>query len=383
MKILFFINGLSAGGKERRLVELLKGLKVIPGIQFELVVMGREIHYKEVFDLDMNIHYLIRKSKKDLSIFVRLYKLCKKVKPDILHCWDSMTAFYSAPVCKLLNIRLVNGMVVETPVKRNISNRYFLRSKLSFPFSTFVVGNSNAGLKGYSAPESKSVCIYNGFNFNRIRRESYNDQELRQKYDISGRFIVAMVGGFYDRKDYETYIKAAKIICEKRDDTTFLAIGNGPNYGLILNQIGSKFKGYIKLPGRQTNVEAFLNFCDIGVLTTNAKVHGEGISNSILEYMAMGMPVIATVGGGTNEIVVDGKTGYLIPPSDPETLAAKIDFLLNDASLRKMMGEAGYRRIMERFSIQKMIDSYLKVYHCALKKRSERRLCIKSSELGV
>src|SRR5690242_12071990 len=99
MKILFFIDCFVAGGKERRLTELMEALKRLPGVEFELAVMDREIHYKEVLDLGINVHYLIRKTKKDLSVFKKLYKLCKSLKPDILHCWDSMTAVYSVPVC--------------------------------------------------------------------------------------------------------------------------------------------------------------------------------------------------------------------------------------------------------------------------------------------
>src|SRR5450631_1026972 len=119
MRILFFIDSLTSGGKERRLVELMKGLRLKSNIEFELVVMSNELHYKEVFDLDIKIHYHIRTTKKDIAIFNKFYKICKNYKPDFVHCWDSMTAVIAVPACKLLNIKLVNGMVVDTPVKRN------------------------------------------------------------------------------------------------------------------------------------------------------------------------------------------------------------------------------------------------------------------------
>src|ERR1700741_2774093 len=90
MKILFFIDSFPAGGKERRLLELMKGLKKHPGIEFELVIMTNDVHYKEIFDLGIKVHFVIRKTKKDLSIFGKFYRLCKNFKPDIVHCWDSM-----------------------------------------------------------------------------------------------------------------------------------------------------------------------------------------------------------------------------------------------------------------------------------------------------
>src|SRR6185312_14588723 len=120
MRILFFIDGLYAGGKERRLTELMKGLNSISEISFEIVVMNDKVHYQQVFDLNTKVHYLIRKTKKDLSVFQKFYRLCKSYRPDIVHCWDSMTAVIAVPICKLLNIILVNGMVVDTPVKQNI-----------------------------------------------------------------------------------------------------------------------------------------------------------------------------------------------------------------------------------------------------------------------
>src|ERR1017187_10441114 len=100
MKIIFFIDSLTAGGKERRLIELMKGIKLKPTIEFELVVMSNEIHYQQVFDLDIKIHYLIRTSKKGLSVFKKFYDICKTYKPDIVHCWDSMTAIIAVPACK-------------------------------------------------------------------------------------------------------------------------------------------------------------------------------------------------------------------------------------------------------------------------------------------
>jgi len=360
MKILFFINCLAAGGKERRLVELMKGLKKHPEIQFELIVMENDIHYKEVYDLGINIHFLIRKSKKDFRIFKLLYNCCKEYKPDIIHCWDSMTSIYSVPVCRLLKIKLVNGMVVDTPVKTNFFNLGQIRARVTFPFSNIVIGNSKAGLAGYKAPGKKSLCIYNGFNFERLKRVDHSFS--KESLNIASDYLVTMVGAFSDRKDYATYIAAAKMICDKRNDVTFIAIGDGVNFSSVLGKIPHQYKDRILLLGKRSNVESFIAISDICVLTTNARVHGEGISNSILEYMALGKPVIATTGGGTNEIVEYQKTGFLISSENPIALSEKIEILLNDKCLREKMGIAGRERITNMFSIEKMVDSYIKVY---------------------
>src|SRR3712207_2757242 len=121
MRVLFFIDTFSAGGKERRLMELMKGLKRKSEIDFELVVLDSNIDYSEVYDLGIAVHKVIRKTKKDLSVFSKVYQICRDYKPDVVHCWDSMSAVYLVPATKLLRIKLVNGMVTDAPGKTGIS----------------------------------------------------------------------------------------------------------------------------------------------------------------------------------------------------------------------------------------------------------------------
>ncbi len=366
MKVLFFIDGLIAGGKERRLVELMRGIKSGFDIEFELVLMNNEVHYRQVFELGIQIHYLIRRTRKDLSIFNKFYKICKKFKPDIIHCWDSMTAIYSIPASRLLNIKLINGMVADAPGNYNFFNRFWPRTKLTFFFSNIIIGNSKAGLKAYSAPTEKSICIYNGFDFKR-KRNTKDPSEVKKRFNINSSFVVLMVGTFGDRKDYDTFMEAAKMLCKKRKDVEFIAVGDGKNFERLSRKAGEDLNGSIKMLGRQTDVESIINACDVCVLTTNAKVHGEGISNSILEYMAFAKPVIASWGGGTNEIVEDSKTGFLIEPFHTADLVKKIEIFLNDSELRKNFGKTGEERVKTIFSIDNMVNEYISVYESVIK----------------
>jgi glycosyltransferase involved in cell wall biosynthesis len=357
MKVLFFIDCLTAGGKERRLSELMKVLLTIPDFEFELAVMHDDIHYKEILETDVKVHKLIRKRKKDLFLFVKLYKLCSRFKPDIIHCWDSMTAIYSIPVCKLLKIKLVNGMVTDALMKQNIFNKLWIRSKLAFIFSDIIVGNSKAGLDAYSAPVKKRVLILNGFNFDRLTT-TINPEIIRHQIKVNTKYIVGMVANFSKNKDYQTYFSAAQILLNKRDDITFLAIGHLTDSSSSKQLIKANYLENFRLLGHKMGIESLVNVMDVCVLST----YTEGISNAILEYMALGKPVVATVGGGTNEILVDQETGYLVSPSNPKELAMKIEFLLNNLELRFIMGDAGRRRIHEIFSIETMVNKYLTVY---------------------
>jgi glycosyltransferase involved in cell wall biosynthesis len=357
MKILFFINGIYLGGKERRLVELMKEIKLRQQFEFELVVMNPEINYREIFDLKIKIHYLIRKTKKDFSVFRKFYKICKEYKPDIIHCWDNMTAFYSIPSCRLLNIKLLNGMVVDSPSNRNILNKKWLRAKLVFQFSNLVIGNSKAGLKAYNVPSKKSFVVYNGYNFNRNER-LLEKKIIRQQLNIHTPYIIGMVATFSEFKDYRTYYNAASIVLRNRNDVTFLSIGNNTDSLASKVMVDGEFKNHFRLLGKKSEIESFINAIDIGVLATFT----EGISNSIMEYMALGKPVIATSGGGTNEIVEDNKTGFLVKTSDAEDLANKMELLLNNAELRTQMGSKGQERIRNLFSINTMVKKYISFY---------------------
>ena len=117
-----------------------------------------------------------------------------------------------------------------------------------------------------------------------------------------------MVATFSGLKDYKTYYKAADIVLRKRNDVTFLAIGSYTDSLASQKLVCSQFRDHFRLLGKKSGIESIINTIDICVLATFT----EGISNSIMEYMALGKPVIASAGGGTNEILEDKKTGFLL-----------------------------------------------------------------------
>jgi glycosyltransferase involved in cell wall biosynthesis len=327
--------------------------------------MTRDIHYEEIFDLDIRVHYLIRKSKKDMSIFQKFYKICRKYKPDIVHCWDSMTAIYSAPICRLLNIKFVNGMVVDTPMPQNMSNVHWRRARVTFPLSNIIIGNSKAGLAGYRAPARKSACIHNGMDLRRFAK--VKDPSLMKKEllgnDAEDLFIIGMVAQFdIERKDFGTLIEAAQSLLLIYSNLRFIVVGEGPDFDKVKNSIPDLISDKIKLTGRRSDVESIVNIFDVGVLLTNIKLHGEGISNAIIEYMALAKPVVASRGGGTDEIVEDKKNGFLISPFSVEELSEKLQILINDAGLRQQMGSAGKERIQKCFTIDKMVNKFISIY---------------------
>ena len=354
MKTLFFIESLTEGGKERRLLELLKCLSKLKEFEFKLVLAKNVIYYKEIFDLDIDIDIIERKYiKKDPSLFYKFFKICKKFKPDIIHVWGNMVAIYAIPAKFILKIPMINNQIANAPDK---VNKGILSHKLTFPFSDLIISNSMDGILAYNAPLKKSCVIYNGFNFNRLEN-LVPENKIRRTFNINTKYVIGMVATFSNTKDYTTYIQAVQIVLEKRNDVTFLCIGSG-KYGKYKEIILPKNRSQIKFLEGQSKIESIINIFNIGVLCT----YTEGISNSIMEYMALEKPVIVTNGGGTKELVVDNLCGFLVPQQRPDIIAEKIEYLLRNQEKAKMMGSKGKQIIENKFSIHKMVNSFIEKY---------------------
>jgi glycosyltransferase involved in cell wall biosynthesis len=318
------------------------------------------IQYEGLDELPFKIIVLKRYIKKDPTIISRLKEIIRLFNPDIIHTWGGMASVYAIPLGKLMGKRTVNGMVTNS-TKFSVFSENWNRSKLTFPFSDVILANSYAGLNSYNVKKSKGVVVYNGFNADRLNLIK-SQKEIKEKFKLESPFIIGMVGALHDRKDYKTFILAAKYILQKRNDVIFLIVGDGPNAEKCKELAGEDLgKGIIFL-GNQKDVESIVNVFHIGVLTTNQTIHGEGISNAIMEYMALGKCVIATNGGGNLEIIKNEITGYLINQSAEMELTNAIDFLLNNPQKLKEMGNEGKKRIKEVFSYEQMINGTLNVY---------------------
>jgi glycosyltransferase involved in cell wall biosynthesis len=364
VRILYFIDSLQIGGRERRFVELLKYLRTNTDTEIEVAVMSADIGYREYLDLGVKTHFLIRSGKKDPRIFHLLYKLCGSVRPDILHAWDSMTATYAAPVAKMRRLKFVNNMIADALHNLHKLHPSWVRARLTFPLSDFVVGNSRAGLAVYRAPAGRSACIYNGFDESRVRKV-LDSATVRRNLGISTPKVVGMVANFTQLKDYHTYLLAAQRVLGARDDVTFVSVGGGPSLESSKALVQERFRERVRFLGWQSDVESIVSALDIGALAT----FSEGISNSILEYMGFAKPVVATAGGGTAEIVVDGETGLLVGVRDVGHFAGAMEILLSSPEKAAAMGERGRRRVHEVFSIKAMAERYLEVYRRVLEGR--------------
>jgi glycosyltransferase involved in cell wall biosynthesis len=367
MKILFFTENLRAGGKERRIIELLKTLKSQGNIEVELVLAKNLIHYDEIYKLNIPIHIIERRFiKKDPSLFFRFFSIARKFKPDIIHVWGHMVAVYAMPTKILLGVPLINNEIADAT-----QNAKLLGKKIVFKKSDRIIANTFAGLKAYDAPMEKSTVIYNGFSFDRIKNID-DPVSVRQKFGIVTTYVIGMVASFLEYKDYETYLNAALLMTKSRNDVTFLCIGDGDDSVYRKKVIDEHGEKNILFLGRQSRVESIMNICDIGVLTTNVNYHGEGISNALMEFMALKKPVITTNFGGSVELVEDGETGYLIDAFAPVQLSERINYLLENNQERERIGQNAFQRVKEKFSMDSMLKFFLQEYVNILKPSGEK-----------
>ncbi len=350
MRILLFTEHLTSGGKERQVVELIKGLVKRGGFELELVITRNEIHYSEILDLGVPIRIIERKFlKKDPRLFPLFLNIVRKFRPDVIHVFGHMPAVYAIPAKILFNIPMLNNEIQDTSPAKNL-----IAKNLVFKLSDLIVGNSHAGLKAYAVENLNSEVIYNGFTFDRLK-DLPEVNQIRVKFNIQTPLVVGMVATFNHFKDYDTYLHAAMRILGCRRDVTFLCIGNGDS--TFYQQLTKDFPQILYL-GKQTKVESIMNVCDIGVLTT----YGEGISNALMEFMALGKPVIATDKGGTIELVDDQQSGFLVMVSDIEQVINRLELLLDDAIARKNLGSHGIKVIESRFGFDLMIDKFISAY---------------------
>jgi glycosyltransferase involved in cell wall biosynthesis len=357
IRVLYIIASLGAGGKERRFIELLKGLRKGSDIECALIVMSGNIHYDEILDFGLPIYYFPRDIVSRPRFFLRFFRICTEYQPHIVHSWDSMASLYFGFIVRLLGIKLVNASIASAQTNMSWRKRKFIAVNQAYPVSNVVVANSHAGLEAFKVPVKKGITIYNGFDFNRLNN-IIPPVEIRNRFGVTTKHVVGMVAAFTALKDYETFVKAAQMVLEKKSGITFVAVGDGPDRIRIESMVLPRYRNEIMFLGRQRQIEAIINVFNMGILST----FSEGLSNSIMEYMALEKPVIASVGGGTSELVVDGETGYLIEPRNPQLLAEKILLLLDNPDIAHEMGKKGKERIIQNFNSERMISETNELY---------------------
>lgn len=354
MRLVIINDMLWGGGRERRIVQLIAGLNRLGLRDIYLILLDDRIDYPEVHTLGVSIIKIPRRNSRDFSVFYKLYRILRQIKPTVVNPWSYMSVFYAAPLCSLLRVPCVGSFVVDAKAPRFGSLNWFAMH-LGFRFCRKIVGNSNAGHEAYGTPEARRVVIYNGFNEDRLA----SVRPVERSLSTTG---IAMLGRLDRQKDFRTFIKAISLLKARGLQFRAFIVGQGEMRADLETEALLKCPGCITFTGFIGNVDQFISEIDIGVLCTDPQYHAEGISNAILEIMAQGKPVVATRGGGTPEIVVDGENGYLIEAGDAIGLADRLQLLCENLGIRLALGSRAQQSVRTNFSLNAMATSFLQVY---------------------
>ena len=307
-------------------------------------------------------------SKFNILEILYLYHLIKDRKIDILQTHGLRVDFFGFVVAKLAHVPHIIVRHVATSQHLTSGLRklvYNFFDNFAMNFAAKVVAVSKTIEDDLVATQridrSQIVTIVNGVDTKRFFKMSKHI-ELKIKKDLgvnNRNQVVGMIAQLSYWKGIIYFLKAVPLILKKYAKVVFLIVGDGPEREKLeatVNALGISER--VIFAGFRRDVPEVISIMNISVLSSLR----EGLPNALLESMAMYKPVVATNVGGVAEIVLNDKTGFLVPSGDSSALAGAILKLLNDTTMALRFGEAGRRHIEKNFSLERMIVKYEELY---------------------
>ncbi|NOZ62199.1 MAG: glycosyltransferase family 4 protein [Calditrichaeota bacterium] len=300
----------------------------------------------------------------DVVAFFKLVRILKKEGVQIIHTHSSkpgMLGRFAASVAGVkVRIHTVQGFAFHEFSDRQKVFLLSLAERLAGLVSDKIIFVNNKDYlfarENKLAAEQKLVQIPNGIELNGSVELKNIRKELGFEDSVK---LVGSVGRLWKQKAPQYFILAIPEVIEKHPQARFVLTGDGP-LERELRELAAKLgvEKYVRFLGWRKDAKRVLAEYDVFVQTSL----WEGLSLSIMEAMAAAKPVVASDIKGNNELVVDGKTGFLVPPKQPKDLADKINFLLDQPALRKKMGAAGRLRMEKNFAIEQVADKIENLY---------------------
>ena len=362
--IVHIVHRFDTGGMENGMVNLLNTL---PPERFRhsVIALTDYSDFRKRIDAQpVDFYALNRAPGHGLSWMVRLWKLLRQLKPDLVHT-RNLAALEAQFLVALIGVRATvhgeHGRDVFDLYGQNW--KYNLLRRAAQPFVSNYIAVSKdleTWLRlSIHVPPRKLHQIYNGVDSTKFHPR----EGVRPEFAHPESIVFGAVGRMVEVKDYPTLTRAFIQLLQQQPERAARArlviVGEGPARATCLKLLKSAGLAHLAwLPGERHDIAEIMQVFDVFVLPSK----NEGISNTILEAMASGLPVIATAVGGNIELVEDGVNGTLIQPGDVANLAqALLTYLDTPARIAEQAGHA--RRYAEqRFSIPAMAEAYATVY---------------------
>jgi sugar transferase (PEP-CTERM/EpsH1 system associated) len=373
IRIFHVLHSLRTGGLENGVINLINELN---SNRFDHVIccIDSSGPMAERLARPVQICTLQKGDKRAYLLPFKIAKIIRKMNPDIVHTrnWGAIDGIVAA---RLAGVRSVihgeHGREATDPTGGN-SRRRRIRKALRPLVKHFVAVSEELKtwlIEDVGISKEKITRIMNGVNTERfVPVQDKMLAKVRLGLD-SGSLIIGTVGRLDPVKDYETLLRAcARVIaqCGTRigevSSIKVLIIGSGPLEDKL--RCSAKELGIeetVLFLGERNNVPEILQAMDVFVLPSVT----EGISNTILEAMACGLPVVATKVGGNSELINDNITGFLFPVGNDEKLGQILVDYISNPEMMRAHGEKGRTRCEAHFSLSRMVEAYAQLY-CSL-----------------
>ncbi|MEO1201367.1 MAG: TIGR03088 family PEP-CTERM/XrtA system glycosyltransferase [Pseudomonadota bacterium] len=360
------------GGLENGVVNILRGL-VDDDVQHIVVALTEATAFADRLPEGIALHSIGKRPGKDPAAYFRLFRLLRRLKPSVVHT-RNMGTIDCALIAFLARVPVrihgEHGWDIFDPDGTNPKYRR-VRRVLAPLIHKFVTVSDDLGdwlIDTVGIRSSKVQRLRNGVDVRRFHPVSEDRcDRLPAAIGKPGNVVVGSVTRFSAIKDPLNLVRAFSRLATAQaapgGSAVLVMIGAGELHADAVAAVEATGVAELSwLPGARDDVPELMRAMDVFVLGSLK----EGISNTILEAMASGLPVVACETGGNHELVADGVNGCLVPPGDSEALASAIGRYVDDASLRREHGNASRDRAENEFSIDAMIERYRNLYNWAI-----------------
>ncbi|MFO7152854.1 MAG: glycosyltransferase [Bacillota bacterium] len=356
VKVLHILPSFGPGGAERLVVDLMEAMD---REQFEVAAAslfpaGGSILEEEIREKGLKVFFLDKRLGPDPMVMVSLYQLIRDFMPHVVHTHLYVLRYALLPI--LLCRVPARVHTVQNVAQKEVDAVGKWVHKVAFRFCRVVPVSVSkevaATVKTLYGVHLNTPVIYNAIPSTRfsIEAPAVNRKE---------KLVLLHVGRFAPQKNHLLLIEGVARVLAQYPYIELWLVGDGPLRPAVEKLVlEKKLQNYVRFMGLRRDIPELLAQADVLLLPSD----WEGLPLVVLEAMAAGRPVVATRVGGVPELVEEEKTGFLVPPRDPDALAGAILRLARDPELRKRMGEVARKRALERFDIRQTAQAYGELY---------------------
>lgn len=366
LRVLHVVNSFGVGGTERGILKLMEGLDRWSFEQRICAIRGTDPKLEESPAVRGKVFSVGAKPRGFQFLPFRLMQLMKKYKPHIVHSrnWGAIEAVLAGRMARIpVVIHSEHGYEIDMLSGLPLRRRLLRRAVYSMCDSVFTVTRD---LRKYHSEQSwvsteRLRVIPNGVDTRLFAPDDLTRSQVRRRLDFSPESIVlGSVGRMVPIKGHHTLLRAAERLIQRGFDVRVLLVGDGSELERHRQfaESSAALNGRLTLVGTSFDVRELYQSMDIFVLPSIC----EGMSNTLLEAMSSGLPCVATDVGGNPELVADSRWGFLFTPEDVSGLTELLQRLVREPELRARFVAAGRAEVLSRFSLDRMLDEYTKLY---------------------